>query len=78
MKDCVVRLAFVMPNSSGSAVAGVCFFFDARSRPGLLTVDVFALKELRVPRLLHHRERCLARGTLILTVAAPIICENAE
>ena len=31
MNDCVVRLALVMPSSSGSDVAGVCFFFLARS-----------------------------------------------
>ena len=31
MNDWVVRLAFVMPSSSGSDVAGVAFFFFARS-----------------------------------------------
>src|SRR6185503_9951254 len=31
MNDCVVRLAFVIPRRSGSAAAGVSFFFFARS-----------------------------------------------
>jgi hypothetical protein len=31
MNDCVVRLAFVIPRRSGSAVAGCSFFFLARS-----------------------------------------------
>ncbi len=52
MNDCVVRLAFVMPSSSGSAVAGFSFFFLARSfcSRKRLPVHVLAFEELRVAR----------------------------
>src|SRR5437762_2425103 len=65
MNDCVVRLAFVMPKSKGSLVAGLPSFFTARSlisrNVSLSTcnlaerelVDVLALEELGVARI-HH------------------------
>ena len=53
MNDWVVRLAFVMPSSSGSDVAGDFFFFFARSLTSrkTLLVHVLALEELRLARL---------------------------
>ena len=53
MNDCVVRLAFVMPSSSGSAVAGVSFFFFARSFSSRKTCrsTCSPFEELRLARL---------------------------